>query len=194
MRLYLFTGRVAGLGLGLSFDLGRVLRPRRRTGIAGSGFVYVLRRADGEVKIGTTKNPPQRLRNLQTGSSLPLSFAYVAATGSAARIEQGAIELMRRFRLHGDWFEASAEMAASAVNAAAARLHAGLNPVDPVSAARTVPALGVFLTKEEKRRGTINFLIVVAAIAAGIFTAYESCVFIDRYADVTPAIQDVTRP
>jgi len=71
--------------------------------------VYFIRAgSDGPVKIGTAANPTNRMRELQTGSSLPLHLLRVVdgnrETESAyhARFEQHAI--------HGEWFSYTPEM------------------------------------------------------------------------------------
>ncbi|MCY0921148.1 GIY-YIG nuclease family protein [Streptomyces sp. H27-G5] len=66
--------------------------------------VYLIGSAGSPlVKIGWTGNPEQRLRNLQTGSPVPLQLLAVFEGGAIVEAE-----LHRRFadkRRHGEWFD-----------------------------------------------------------------------------------------
>lgn len=80
------------------------------------------------VKIGWTDNPKRRLRNLQTGSPVPLQLLALFEGGSIVEAE-----LHRRFadrRRHGEWFDL------------------GLNPVEVVS-----PFVRAAQVKEAERGG-----------------------------------------
>lgn len=68
------------------------------------GMVYVVRDdAMGRVKIGTSLNPLQRLRDLQTGSSSPLRLLALFPGGRWA--EQQFHKNHADRRLDGEWFE-----------------------------------------------------------------------------------------
>lgn len=72
--------------------------------IAKIGMVYVVRDdAMGRIKIGTSLNPLQRLRDLQTGSSTPLRLLALFPGGRYA--EQQFHKLHPDRRLDGEWFE-----------------------------------------------------------------------------------------
>ena len=43
-------------------------------------FVYVIEGQAGHHKIGVSRDPIQRLSELQTGSPVPLKFAYIGVT------------------------------------------------------------------------------------------------------------------
>lgn len=168
MRFFLGGPRIFGLRTGLIFS-HRDLWNQRSGAKEISDFVYVIRRSDGAVKVGMTNNPPQRLRNLQTGSPNRLSFAYVAGcAGVAARIESEAHKLMDAYAIQGDWFEASPEVAVAAVNAAAARLDFSLIVSDPALAERRVPVMPFkIFGPAERARGRRNMVITAIALVAG---------------------------
>lgn len=85
---------------------GAIAKVRRMT---KDGFVYAA--VDGAlVKIGFTKNPAARLRNLRTGAAGNLAF-YVLKPGSKA--DEAALH--RRFanaHVAREWFERAAEVEA----------------------------------------------------------------------------------
>ena len=86
------------------------------------GFVYVITNGAGLNKIGSSGDPPSRLRQLQTGSSDRLSIVFQIATPHAVEIEREAHSILRSHRLVGEWFAVDKEMAIAAVFGAASRL------------------------------------------------------------------------
>lgn len=69
---------------------------------------YAIRcTATGRVKIGKSKNPHSRLRELQTGASAPLELVGILACA-----EEDAHRRLEEWRLHGEWFEPSDEVEA----------------------------------------------------------------------------------
>jgi hypothetical protein len=100
--------------------------PRRDRGT----FLYVLQGQHGLSKIGVSKNPNARLRQLRTASAFPINFAFVAATpGTGFDIERKAHAALAAHRRHGEWFDVSANTAVAAVHGAAHRLRQPLRPI-----------------------------------------------------------------
>lgn len=102
-------------------------------------FVYVISGDHGRQKIGSSDNPPQRIRDLQTGSPYKLKFEFIGETEDSTG---GAIEVEAQFMLAqhkapgGDeWFVVPSDVAITAVMAAAHRLGYRCKPVDVDSAA-----------------------------------------------------------
>ncbi|WP_186001595.1 GIY-YIG nuclease family protein [Streptomyces sp. IB201691-2A2] len=93
--------------------------------------VYLIGSPDSAlVKIGWTDNPKRRLRNLQTGSPVPLHLLALFEFEGGSIVEA---ELHRRFadkRRHGEWFDL------------------GPNPVEAVS-----PFVRVAQVEEAERTG-----------------------------------------
>lgn len=72
--------------------------------IIPDGFVYVIRDdASNLAKIGYSKDPGERLRKLQTGSSSRLCLSCVLP-GSLAT-EAAIHQVFRERRAHGEWFD-----------------------------------------------------------------------------------------
>lgn len=70
------------------------------------GMVYFVRDDINErIKIGTTLNPLQRLRDLQTGSSFRLRL--MAMCGGGRKAERNFHETWASRRLTGEWFDDS---------------------------------------------------------------------------------------
>jgi hypothetical protein len=84
-------------------DVHRVRRKGERRGLDGS-VVYVIGAASGEglLKIGVTNSMPDRLRELQAGSPVPL--AIVLTTRAPRSFERWIHEAFREDRRHGEWF------------------------------------------------------------------------------------------
>lgn len=72
-------------------------------------YVYIIKRADGCIKIGVAKNPKKRLKQLQTGSNMRLeiagSFPYKSRM-QAFTMERELHERFSIFRQEGEWFTA----------------------------------------------------------------------------------------
>jgi len=65
-------------------------------------------KAGRAVKVGVTRNLPERLARLQSGSPLPL-VVFAAIPGSF-KLEKRVHEEWRRQRLHGEWFRLTPKM------------------------------------------------------------------------------------
>jgi hypothetical protein len=67
--------------------------------------LYIVRAlSSARFKIGISKKPPQRLIELQVGSSLKLAFITVLPIVSSA-VERRAHGLLKEWRAHGEWFD-----------------------------------------------------------------------------------------
>lgn len=96
-------------------------------------FIYVISQAiTGRQKVGISNDPNDRIRNLQTGSPFPLSFAFVGLTDNVAKaIEDEVHILLDQHRQVGEWFDVRPEVAIAAVLATASRMGYSIKPVDP---------------------------------------------------------------
>lgn len=131
MRAYLYLGRVLGFPVGLSANLNEF--GRKSTRGSAQDCVYVIERPDGHVKVGVTCNPRQRIKDLQTGSSLPLTYrCCLGVSGDAYAVETEAHRLLDRYHLRGDWFEVSPQAAMDAVWQAADNLAVPVGVAAPV--------------------------------------------------------------
>lgn len=75
-----------------------------REAVAKIGMVYFVRDdTNGRIKIGTALNPLSRLRDLQTGSSVPLRLLGIYPGGREA--EQASHLTRASRRLAGEWFD-----------------------------------------------------------------------------------------
>jgi hypothetical protein len=97
-----------------------------------AAFVYVISGEHGRQKIGSSDNPRQRIKDLQTGSPYPLKFEFI---GETENLGGGAIEVEAHFMLNqhraeGEWFVVPSDVAITAVMAAAHRLGYRCKPVD----------------------------------------------------------------
>ena len=94
----------------------------------GLGGCYVVGPDEaGPVKIGYAADPLNRIASMQSGNWCKLFlFDLVWFKGPliAERVESGALVSLRQAGLHirGEWFNADAEMAASAIRASAKAL------------------------------------------------------------------------
>jgi hypothetical protein len=75
-----------------------------REATAKIGMVYFVRDdTNGRIKIGTSLNPLDRLRELQTGSSFRLRL--MAMTGGGRKSERHLHETFADRRIAGEWFD-----------------------------------------------------------------------------------------
>jgi hypothetical protein len=96
-----------------------------------NALVYVIRGVRDPLKVGVSNNPLKigvstdpnaRLARLQRGSSRKFSFVYVGApSGSAYEVQNEAHAMLDRYRIEGDWFDVSLEMAVGSIAAATSR-------------------------------------------------------------------------
>jgi len=118
---------------GISFDLGGGLGHRRQREPQSfderpiGGYVYVIRSESGHVKLGSSVQPIRRLAQLQTGSPHLLELIEtISVTTDPYEIEREAHALLDRYRVNGEWFATSPELAMAAIYAAADKLGCSL--------------------------------------------------------------------
>jgi hypothetical protein len=135
MRFLFFGPRFFGIRPGISFnprDFKRRAAPSGATGNMTGSFVYVIEGAAGHHKIGVSRDPIQRLAQLQTGSHSTLKFAYIGVTpGTGYDIEQAAHDLLDAHRKEGEWFLVPASIAIGAALEAASRLGEPIQQIQP---------------------------------------------------------------
>jgi hypothetical protein len=127
MRFFFSGPRILGIRPGIilgASDFRKAQAPRRSaTGKMIGSFIYVIEGENGHHKIGVSRDPIQRLAQLQTGSHVPLKFAYIGVTpGTGYDIEQSAHTLLDAHRKQGEWFSVPASIAIGAAMEAASRL------------------------------------------------------------------------
>lgn len=146
MRFFFMGPRVFGIRPGISLgasDFRRAFgsasssmpgRAARGGGTMTGSFVYVIEGEAGHHKIGVSRDPIQRKADLQTGSPVPLRFAYIGVTpGTGYNIEDRAHELLDAHRKEGEWFLVPASIAIGATLEAASRLGEPIQQVPPES-------------------------------------------------------------
>lgn len=67
--------------------------------------VYVIQHQLGPVKIGITKDPRERLENLQTGTPFKLKIRKTQETEDATEVEKFLHKKFKRYRIQGEWFD-----------------------------------------------------------------------------------------
>lgn len=70
------------------------------------GFVYVIQESEsGNLKIGVSKNPAARLKQLQTGNSQTLKLLYTSLVcANAFELESSVHEAFAEYAIRGEWF------------------------------------------------------------------------------------------
>lgn len=158
MRFFFLGPRVLGIRTGISLgpkDFRKLAYPSgtaQKSTMTG-GFVYVLKNGTGRHKIGSSRDPIQRIAQLQTGSSQPLDFAYVgvAPADTYIQIEQAAHDLLERQQVPdvGDeWFQVPASIAIGAVIEVSNRLGLLIQQVQPIM----VPQILAIAAQESKQQ------------------------------------------
>ena len=92
-------------------------------------YVYVISASDDRQKIGKARDPEERRRLLQSGSTLPLDLVHSQRVQQPRNVEVCAHEKLASRRLHGEWFNATRDEAISAVRAAVDELGGELPPL-----------------------------------------------------------------
>ena len=96
----------------MDVDIGpliyEVIRPRKPTWIVApetqAVYFIIEQPFNGLVKIGFSKNPEQRLKQLQTGACHPLRIYRMIPTGTRA-LETVLHKQYQEYRRQGEWFE-----------------------------------------------------------------------------------------
>jgi hypothetical protein len=139
MRFFFFGPRILGIRPGISLGasdfrraFGSTTSTVRGRGAMTGSFVYVIEGHAGHHKIGVSTDPIARLAQLQTGSPVPLRFAYIGVTSNSGyEIEQSAHALLDAHRKEGEWFLVPASIAIGATIEAANRLSQPIQQVQP---------------------------------------------------------------
>jgi len=72
-------------------------------------YIYFIQEGlQGNIKIGISQNPNDRIKQLQTGSSTPLRTLLVKE--GTQKDEEGLHKKFKKFQLKGEWFEPSEEI------------------------------------------------------------------------------------
>ena len=72
-------------------------------------YIYLIQEGlQGNIKIGISQNPNDRIKQLQTGSSTPLRTLLVKE--GTQKDEEGLHKKFKKFQLKGEWFEPSEEI------------------------------------------------------------------------------------
>lgn len=87
-------------------------------------FLYVISdNSQGPVKIGFSKDPNKRVKQLQTGSNVKLSVFYTLSINPKHRIilEKLIHTATSHHKKHGEWFSLTVEDAIAEINFAVIR-------------------------------------------------------------------------
>jgi hypothetical protein len=86
-----------------------------------SAFVYVFRDGHGMVKIGISKNPEKRAKDLNNaGSSGVMEILFTEHVGDARFVEAAAHVALNKYHHYGEWYRVDADIAVGAVKEAIA--------------------------------------------------------------------------
>lgn len=131
-----------------------------------TSYVYCIRAATGHVKVGISRNPDARLRQLQTGhpEALTMVWSEPVATKRAGSVERAIHQALSEKHLRGEWFTVTPDEAREAFAAAnsarpgtkkprRSRVAAAPTPVDDGEAFETDPywIARARMTLEERR-------------------------------------------
>lgn len=71
-------------------------------------FIYLIKAEESSrYKIGISKNPQNRLRQLQTGNSEKLDIIHIFESAIAKKVESALHNTYGSLRKSGEWFELS---------------------------------------------------------------------------------------
>jgi predicted GIY-YIG superfamily endonuclease len=74
-------------------------------------FVYAIREEDtGNIKLGISKDPNARLKQLQTGNSSKLTLVGVKQAVNRFKDERAIHQRNEAIRIHGEWFSHTAQL------------------------------------------------------------------------------------
>lgn len=70
--------------------------------------IYLIKSLnEGIYKIGVSKNPNKRLKEIQTGNPAPVEIVQLYETEMAYKVEKALHNRYSHFNTHGEWFELS---------------------------------------------------------------------------------------
>lgn len=71
-------------------------------------YVYLIQNLEtSRYKIGVSKNPSKRLKQLQTGSGEELKLVHTFETNNARKIESALHRIYMQHKTMGEWFDLS---------------------------------------------------------------------------------------
>jgi hypothetical protein len=80
-------------------------------------YIYLIQSLeDGYYKIGISKNPNKRIKQLQTGNSSPLKLINYYKTDFAEKIEGNLHRKYKNLHKEGEWFDLSIEQEVSFID------------------------------------------------------------------------------
>jgi len=94
--------------------------------------IYVMESEVG-VKIGISKNPNERLRQVTNASGMQVSLRHTREHESAYAVEQNAHKLLADKRRTGEWFNVTVDEAIAAIDEAASEIEDACEPQETVS-------------------------------------------------------------
>jgi hypothetical protein len=94
--------------------------------------LYVMESEVG-VKIGISKSPDERLRQITNASGMHVSLRHTRDHESAYAVEQNAHKLLADKRRTGEWFNVTVNEAIAAIDEAASEIENSCEPQEPVS-------------------------------------------------------------
>jgi hypothetical protein len=76
-----------------------------------SNYIYIIGSDKPPYKVGVSKNPQRRLKNLQTGHPYPLTIHSITETSTANNklLESVIHRNLKHSRTNGEWFDISLE-------------------------------------------------------------------------------------
>jgi predicted GIY-YIG superfamily endonuclease len=73
-------------------------------------FVYAIREEDtGNIKLGISRNPEARLKQLQTGNSSKLTLVGYREAKNKFKDEKALHQRNEALRIHGEWFSSEVQ-------------------------------------------------------------------------------------
>lgn len=70
--------------------------------------IYLIKSLnEGVYKIGVSKNPNKRLKEVQTGNPSPVEILHLYETENAYKVEKSLHNRYSHLNTHGEWFELS---------------------------------------------------------------------------------------
>ena len=71
-------------------------------------YIYLIQNLEtSRYKIGVSKNPKKRIKQLQTGSGEELKLIHTFETDNARKIESALHNMYRQHKTMGEWFNLS---------------------------------------------------------------------------------------
>lgn len=97
------------------------------------GYIYALHNElSNQIKVGTSKNPEKRKRDLENAAGMRLKTIYLGkCTGDAYALESKIHQKLDEYRTIGEWFNCSPQIVLNAIKKSeiqtAHKLYSGRN-------------------------------------------------------------------